>query len=157
LNFTKKKGATAKIGTNARGNLDREALEKPGPGTYDPMSDSGAPKFAFGTGKRTNMGDGGYNPGPGHYSGGDTVGDGGPAFVFGMKIQDKDRNYNPGPGAYKPNVNSSKVTTSKIGIGTSNRTGLYPKNEVPGSGAYDHDQSHVRKRDPAFGFGTGNK
>lgn len=154
LSQSKIRGATHKIGTNPRGKLDREGVAKPGPGTYDP-SDSylghSPPRYGFGTGKRRNLGGENLNPGPGNYEDFRRIGDG-PRYVMGMKTEQsgKGLGWNPGPGAYDPNINSSKINTSKIGIGTSQRDGLY-KNGVPGSGAYDSDASAIKKAAPKFG------
>lgn len=155
--FSKNRQPAHIIGSENRGRVDAEQRQKPGPGTYDPnegFQSGSPPKYRFGTALRKTMGNGNDTPGPGNYDNARKIGEG-PEYVMGIKTATSTKNaFIPGPGAYDPSDNFSKANTSKIGIGTANRTGLYRSNDNPGSGAYGHDQRAIRKKAPGWAFGS---
>ncbi|EGR30653.1 hypothetical protein IMG5_126740, partial [Ichthyophthirius multifiliis] len=129
-----------KFGSEQRDCLYR-TQQTPGPGHYEqkPIMETGRGKTMF---SRKNYEHISQVPGPGQYQQ-DTsiIKNKKPSFIIGTQSRDSLLNYlnnNPGPGSYQPQIDASRVTSSKIRIGTDIRKPLNNIQQNPGPGQYEY-------------------
>ena len=120
LNSTKSRSSAFRIGKEARKKIDKEELQKPGSGAYNPTSDfkgNQSPKFGFGTSKRHSLKNSNDKVGPGAYEITRKIGDG-PSYPMSPKINLVKKNSfkDVGPGSYDPNLDSIKAKIMKVGF-----------------------------------------
>lgn len=93
-----------------------------------------------------------FTPGPGNYNTATVIARPGSGVTIGAKYGSKNPNEQPGPGSY--NLGSDKKPGVKIG--TSNRSNLGGKGDIPGPGQYNFDQ-RPNSAGPKYGFGRSEK
>ena len=149
---SKNQAPAYRMGSASRDGLGGKS-STPGPGNYEPRLISSAKTVKMGTSVRSPLSDSVKTPGPGSYNITSKVGEG-PKYIMNPRREDEkvqNARYLPGPGAYSPSVEFVKNHQPAIGMGTSQRSGLYSTKSNPGPGQYD-----VRGRiaGPKWGFGS---
>lgn len=136
--------------------LNKDAIENPGSGTYNPSqrpTSSKAPTWKVGTGIRRPLSAIPANPGPGMYD--PKLEQHGSMFSqTSKKVYEHDERV-PGPGTYEPVTSQTKlaVTNSRIGQGPKVGKDTSTRKDNPGPGTYQHERP--KTAGPSFGFGTG--
>jgi Sperm-tail PG-rich repeat len=141
--------------------LNKEQLQSPGPGNYNPAPSVVKAKTAtinFGSEKRPNHLVSKFNeaPGPGNYNQGSSI-KGDKGFSLGAKQPHK-YNENPGPGAYDSRDVATKPTSAQsIRFNNSKRGDIVRKEDLEKPGPGNYNQGSTLKADKGFSLGAKTK
>lgn len=145
--------------TRAMSTLNKEQLQSPGPGNYNPapiVVKAKTPAINFGSEKRPNHLVSKHNeaPGPGNYNNGGDFGKGVPTAKIGIRYDGPKRLDVPGPGAYDSKEAVIKPASSQsVRFNNSKRGDIVKREDLEKPGPGNYNQGSTLKGDKGFSLG----